>query len=260
VLEHPEGLTPRERLILATSIVANGYFGGEPVETTLARIPRSMDALADSLVGEAVLLRIRGALLGMLGQLEESIADLERGERTLEDVAAFRGIMSSQIAGEAALRRGDFTTAERLFRGAHEHFNATGETGFNSTVAALLAIALLELGRVDEAIEMTARSRAMTNEEDFASEALWRMAQALIDSWQGEHDAAESLAREAIRLTGVTDYVSMDGDAHETLARVLAAAGRVDEARDELGAARERYERKGDLASIARIDGRLATL
>ena len=52
----------------------------------------------------------------------------------------------------------------------------------------------------------------------------------------------------------------MDGEAHETLARVLAAAGRTDEAREELGAARERFERKGDLASAGRVDRRLAAL
>jgi tetratricopeptide (TPR) repeat protein len=168
--------------------------------------------------------------------------------------------MSSQIAGEAALRRGDLATAERLFRRAHEHFNATGETGFNSTTAALLAIALLELDRVDEAVEMTERSRSMTNPEDFASEALWRMAQARIESRGGDHETAERLAREAIAFIAPSDYVSMDGEAHETLARVLAAAGRTDEARQEFAAARERFERKGDLASVERVEGRLAAL
>jgi tetratricopeptide (TPR) repeat protein len=261
VLEDPEGLTPRERMTLAMALVGNGYFGSEPAEETLARVPRALAALADSPIGEALILRVRGALLGMLGRPEASSADLERSQRTFDELGGtFRGIMSSQISGEAARRRGDHAEAARIFLAAHEYFTAVGETGFNSTLAALLAETLFELGRIDEAEEMTERSRAMSNEDDFASQAEWRIAMALIESSRGHHEEAEALARAAIGFTEPTDYLPMMAESYETLGRVLAAAGRTHEAREAFDASLERFERKGDLVSSARVRDRLASL
>jgi tetratricopeptide (TPR) repeat protein len=261
VLEDPEGLSQRERMTLAMALVGNGYFGGEPVEETLARVPRALEVLADSPGGEASVLRVRGALLGMLGRLDESRSDLRRADEMLGELGApFRGIVTRQMAGEAAHARGDYEEAVRIFREAHDYFNATGETGFNSTTAALLALSLGELGRFGEAEEKIERSREMTNEDDFASQALWRVAMSLVESNRGNHEEAVDLARKAIDFTEPTDYLPMKAQAHETLGRVLAAAGRAEEAREAYERSVQRYEQKGDLVSSARLRDRLASL
>jgi tetratricopeptide (TPR) repeat protein len=261
VLEDPEGLSYRERMALAAGLVGNAYFGGESVEETLARVPRAFEVLADSPGGEASILRIRGALLGMLGRIDESRFDLRRSDQMFDELgASFGGVLTSQISGEAAHRREDYEEAVRIFRGAHEHFNATRETGFNSTTSALLSISLCELDRFEEAEEIAERSRAMTNEEDFASQHLWRVAMALIESNRGSHEKAAELAREAIDFTEPTDYLPMRGQAHETLGRVLSAAGRPDEAREAYERSLQRYQQKGDLVSSGRLRDRLAAL
>jgi tetratricopeptide (TPR) repeat protein len=261
LLQDPAGLTPRERTTLAMALMGNGYFGSDPVEDTLARVPRALDALADSPVGEAIILRCRGALLGMLGRVDESVTDLTRSQSLFDELGgSFRGIMSSQMAGEAAHLRGDYEEAVRTHRRTHEYFNATGETGFNSTTSALLALSLFELGHVDESAEMAERSRSMASEDDFASQAEWRIAMALVMSARGNHDEAIELARAAGDFVEPTDYLPMKGHAQETFGRVLAAAERPEEARTAFEAALERYERKGDVVSSERVRGRLASL
>ena len=57
-----------------------------------------------------------------------------------------------------------------------------------------------------------------------------------------------------------TDAVNAQGAALEDLAEVLAAAGRSDEAAAALGESIERYERKRNVAAIARVRARLASL
>jgi tetratricopeptide (TPR) repeat protein len=196
----------------------------------------------------------------MLGRVDESIADLRRSQAMFDEVSSFRNVMSSQISGEAAHRRGDFEEAAAAFRFAHEYFNVTGETGFNSTTAALLALSLFELGRVDEAEDVAERSRSMTNDDDFASQAEWRMARALVEAHRGNHERAEELARAAVGFTEPTDYLPMRGDAYEVLGRVLAAAGQEEEAREAYQRSLHRHEQKGDLVSSARVRDRLASL
>jgi tetratricopeptide (TPR) repeat protein len=89
---------------------------------------------------------------------------------------------------------------------------------------------------------------------------VWRQVMAKLRARRGEHDEAEELAREAVRIGEQTDNVSMQGDALRDLAEVLAAAGRTDEAAQALEQAPERYERKKNLAMVAQVQPRLEEL
>src|SRR4029453_4527944 len=98
--------------------------------------------------------------------------------------------------------------AERGFRLGVERFDAVGETGFNSTMTALLAEGLCDPQRFDEGEANVHRSRELSAEDDFASQAAWRMAQARVLSHRGEHDEAVALADEAVAINQTTDSLS----------------------------------------------------
>ena len=88
-------------------------------------------------------------------------------------------------------------------------------------------------------------ARDTSSSDDVASQAGGRALQARVLSRRGEHDAAETLAREAAAIMGQTDYLDQHGRVLVHLARVLRDAGKADEA---LAAARQAlalYEQKG---------------
>ena len=105
-----------------------------------------------------------------------------------------------------------------------------------------------------------ARSRELTSEDDFASQAMWRMAQARVLSHRGDHTEATALAAEAVALLEPSDYLIIRAEGHEVRGLVLAAAGRVDEARAAFETALELLERKGVVPAIAGVRERLAAL
>ena len=69
---------------------------------------------------------------------------------------------------------------------------------------------------------------------------------------RGDFDAAERAAREAVAIAERSDLLNTQADALLDLAEVLALAGRGDEAKAAAGEAAERFERKGNLPSLAR--------
>ena len=87
-----------------------------------------------------------------------------------------------------------------------------GETGILSTLAALLAEAVLAQGRDAEAEELTRTSEAAATEEDAASQIAWRTVRAVALARRNDVVEAERLAREAVALAAETDFLVMHGD------------------------------------------------
>ena len=154
--------------------------------------------------------------------------------------------------------RGRYEEAERVFRLMIEPLDEIGETGFNSTVRGLLARTLCDLERFGEADAVASRSRELAAEDDFASQAYWRMAQARVLAHRAEFEEAIRLADEAIAINGPTDYLSGQGDGWEVRGLVLETAGRGDDARAAYEEAIDRFERKGNVVAAARVRARLA--
>ena len=69
---------------------------------------------------------------------------------------------------------------------------------------------------------------------------------------QGEHEAAEEMARGAIRLIEPTDLLNAQGFALLDLAEVLALRSRPEEASAVAREAARRFEQKGNLPSLQR--------
>jgi hypothetical protein len=154
--------------------------------------------------------------------------------------------------GVIELLAGDAERAEAVLRAGCEHCERLGETGYLSTMAAMLADCAVPAG--------PRRGRAGADAGERANGGSRRRAVAgAVEIYAregrgppGEVEQAKQLAREAIPLGERTDYIDMQADALRTLAEVLAAAGKPEEARAAAQQAVELHERKGNAASAAR--------
>jgi tetratricopeptide (TPR) repeat protein len=161
--------------------------------------------------------------------------------------------MSAQEAHYVETLAGDHAAAARISRESYAQLEPMGERAYLSSAAALLAHALGDLDELDEAEHFSRVSEEASSPEDVFSQVLWRSGRAKIRARRGELGEAESLAREAVALAEKTDLLNTQGDTLADLAEVLALAGRPDEAAAVLEQAAGVFERKGNLASLARV-------
>jgi tetratricopeptide (TPR) repeat protein len=251
-------LTRRQRQELAANMNTAAYFGALTLGEAFRAMERAGEVVGASLTGEAMNLRTMSGLFGMAGRFEEARVSAERSAQLFGELGTpMRHIMSIQMVAETERLAGRLEEAERLFREATEAFDEVGETGFNSTVCGLLAGTLCDLQRYDEAEEFAEKSRTLAAEDDFASQAAWRMAQARVLAHRGDFHEALRLVDEAVAINGATDYLVWQGDGFEVRGQVLVAAGRGDDARAAFEEAIARYEQKGNVPAAARVRARL---
>jgi tetratricopeptide (TPR) repeat protein len=158
---------------------------------------------------------------------------------------------------EIAALAGDYEAAARYAQQAVDDFEEHGHVRFQASYTAKLDRWLCALERYDEAEPFGELGQTLGAQE---AEWVWRQVQARVHAHRGEHADAEQLAREAVAIVERTDQVTNQGDALCDLAEVLAAAARTEEAVDALGQARDRYERKKNLAMVAQVRPRLEAL
>ena len=257
----PSELPYSARRTIALDRVVCGYFGPAPVDEALRIHERALAIVSDSVVAQALLGEVHAALLAMQGKDEEFRVEQERVDRLMDEIGLPELLSKTyQGRGEAERFLGHLDRAEQQFRRGVEQWDALGETGFNSTITALLASVLCDLERFDEAEANVDRSRELSADDDFASQAAWRMAQARVLSHRGEHDEALRLADEALAINERTDYLAWQGESDEVRGMVLTAAGRTDEAREAYDRALERFERKGVVPAVERVRARIGEL
>jgi class 3 adenylate cyclase/tetratricopeptide (TPR) repeat protein len=253
------GMPQYQRMAVAGGMHIAAYFGALPVDEALKAIDHAHEIMGNSLLAQVRTATGRAGVLGLAGRFEEADASIDGAKRILEEIGSATRPFE-QLVGELQRLAGRLDAAEREFRASHDWFEASGETGFNSTICGLLAQTLCDLGRLDEAESFATKSRSLASDDDFASQSAWRAAQARVLAHRGEYKGALSLADEAVTITGRTDYITWQGDMHEVRGQVLAAAGRTSEARAAFAKAIERYERKGVIPAIERVRRRLAEL
>jgi class 3 adenylate cyclase/tetratricopeptide (TPR) repeat protein len=261
LLEVSANLPFIDRQEICINIFMAGYFGPTPAETAIPMIEQTFELVGGSLVSEALLCNARAGLLAMRGLAEESRAEARRANDLWEEVGdAGLEVTSRQPLGEAECYLGQFDAAEEIFRTQAEQLTALGETGVNSTTSGLLALTLCYQAKFDEAEVHATMSCELAAEDDFASQAFWRMAQAQVLSSRRDFVSALALADEAVAINDATDYISSQGEAHEIRGAILQAAGRVPESREAFAQALAMYERKGIVVWAERARSRLDAL
>ncbi len=201
----------------------------------------------------------RAGALAMLGRfaearaiLAETRADLaERGDRL--ELARGTGDTSAVefLAGNAA-------AAAKFGVQACRQLEELGDRSILSTLTAMAAQVLYELGRLDEADAWAGRATELGASDDSATQMLSLQVRAKVLARRGEYGDAERLARGAVAIAANTDNLNGQGDANADLAEVLLLGGKAGEAAAALEQALDRYERKGNLVMARRTRDRLA--
>jgi tetratricopeptide (TPR) repeat protein len=151
----------------------------------------------------------------------------------------------------------DPAAAERELRPAIEYFEASGAKHIAASLIPVLAGALVQQGKTDEAVELSERTEEIAATDDLDAQVKWRIARAQALTAANHLADAERFAREAVEVAEPGDTVILHADALSCLGEVLLAARSPSEAAPVLEGAVKLYEGKGDVVSAAQ---RRATL
>jgi ATP/maltotriose-dependent transcriptional regulator MalT len=151
-----------------------------------------------------------------------------------------------------ALIAGDPGAAEAALRPGCAHLQEIGEKALLATSAGVLARALLEQGRDDEAWTFTDIAEEAAAPDDLSAQILCRQVRAQLLARDGTLEEADRLSAEAVALADRTDWLIDRGDALMARGEVLRAAGRTDDAARAIHKAFDLYTRKGNLVSAER--------
>ncbi len=208
------------------------WAGSAPTDQGLARVRdlrRRVDgdkkAMASACMAEA-------AFEAGAGRFERARTALRWSHTLLHEVALTVWLSGpyAQLAGWVELLAGDPDAAEAVLRPAFVRLQEIGEMSWVSTTAGILAEAVLESGRVDEAGELAEVAREVAAPHDVYSQVLWRTVAAKAAAHRGRADDAERWAREAVDLVTPTDFLHLQWHTHLSLARALGESGRTAEA------------------------------
>jgi class 3 adenylate cyclase/tetratricopeptide (TPR) repeat protein len=210
---------------------------------------------------EAPALRALAVARAMHGRFDEA-RELARRARTLHDELGLqlRAMFVSETLGSIELLAGDPVAAERELRSGLDQAAEMGEQGFASTVAAMLAHALVDQRRFGDAEDAASLSEKTGAEDDVSTQVMWRSALARVLSARGRPDEARALAETAVRLAEQTDDLNMRGDTLIALGEVHGTANESEDAASAFAKALERYEAKGNEVAADSTRRRLAAL
>ena len=153
----------------------------------------------------------------------------------------------------------DPVAAERELRPGYDALRRIGEKSHFSSVTGSLARAVCAQGRYEEADRLSESEQA-ARPNDVHSHILWRTVRARVLAHNGDLEAAEALAREAVAFAAESDFLDSHGDALTDLAEVLVSSERRGEAATALEQAVRLYDLKGNTISVARTRARLKKL
>jgi tetratricopeptide (TPR) repeat protein len=212
--------------------------------------------------------RTEGLALCALSQLEAMRGNFAEARKlyttartVLTDIGG--GVLGASTALDSStveLLAGDPVAAERDLVRDTELLERMGERYLLSTMAALLAQALIAQGRYDEAEAACDRAEAAAAADDIESQVLVRSVRALLHLNAGRIDEAAATITAATHLLRGVEAPTIVADAAVVSARVAAAQGDLEAADRELAAAAALYRQKGSVVSEARVTDLRAAL
>jgi class 3 adenylate cyclase/tetratricopeptide (TPR) repeat protein len=233
-------------------LASSACFGPLRVEDGIARC----EVISAELSGDR---RSQAAVLDSLAGLWAMAGDFERARRLLAErngiLAELGRTMHSAVSHQeafVALACGDAVGAETVLRAGYERLAEMGEKALLATTAVMLARALREQGRLDDAWAFTKIAREAAAGEDLAAQISLRGERALVLASRGALTEATQMSAEAVRLAARTDWLSEHADALLAQAEVLQAAGQPQAAGSAVREAVGLYERKGNRVGVRR--------
>ncbi len=251
--EYARRVNDRRQLTEILSWLASAaLWGPTPAPEGIRRCESYLDEVGNHPIGKAVILLHLAGLYAMQDDVTAAHATLGRAKTLLGTLGPTMTAAVTQPAAFIAMLAGDPATAEMHLRLEYESLQEMGERRYLASTAAKLARAIAAQGqtRYDEATHLIAIGREAAAGEDLGAEALGQGLSARILADRGRHREAVVLARSAAALTAQTDLLSERAEILLDLAHVLAAAGRVPDARAAATQAVDLYQRKGNRPGV----------
>ena len=236
------------------------WFGPTPAAEGIRRCEAMRAEVRESPESEAVILRQLACLNAIVGRFELARELIATSNATYADLGLTLFLAGSEHEAVVELLAGNPAAAEKSARAAYRALEEMGERAFRSTMAATLALAILEQGRDEEAEALAEVSARLGASGDLLTQILWRRVRARVLARRGEMEEAEALAREAVAMAEATDFVNDRADALIDLSHVLEASRRCDEAVAAASEALHLYELKGNVVAAATTRQRLGQL
>ncbi len=240
-----EARARRERSSALGSLTRAALLGPRPVDEAMQRSIAVLERGHGDLRVEAYANSVLAVLHAMRGGFEVARHQYARVRSILEDAGMNVLIASLHMyPAMAELAARDYSAAERELRVGYEALERMGERSYLSTTAAYLARPVYELGRVEEAYELTLVSEAAASRDDLASHILWRGTRAKVLAVAG-NGSALACAEEGVALAERTDCLTMQAEARADLGEVLVQIGRRTEALRQFDESVRRFLQKG---------------
>jgi tetratricopeptide (TPR) repeat protein len=188
------------------------------------------------------------------GRLEEAL-ELTEGLHVQLLELGLRAMVTAPMTARAVILRklGRLREAVEAFEEVIAIHESLGQDAYRSTTLIDYGDALYAGGDLDGAERLAIEGERLGGPDDVVNFSKGRALRARVAADRGDHDAALDLALSAAEHGYRTDFPSVHGEAHETLAHVHLKAGRVDEARSEYERALAIWERYGWTANAAGV-------
>lgn len=180
----------------------------------------------------------RGVVQMMRGDLEEAEVSLDQALRVSRESEArlFRPLIMSAL-GSLYSQRGQAGRATELLLQAKDEADKLGHETSKVAVSAYLGAAYGQLGDIQHGLSLLRACQASARQKGYAGiEALAASAEANILASQGGHMVEEAMGclQRIIEFTAKLEALPLLGAARGVRARLLAASGRTNEAKEEL--------------------------
>jgi DNA-binding SARP family transcriptional activator len=230
--------------------------GPMPVADGLEWLERLLRGEPENRTLDANLSGFVALLEAMGGKFDDARGHIKESRALARDLGlVWQAGVQELLSGYVELLANDPVAAERDMRAAEEVFREIGEGWFLSTVAVDLPRALYEQGRYDDAFALL----ATIDEQPAPPDREWQIKRtgipACLLARRGRLEEAERLAREGVRLAADSECLGWHADVLLDLAEVLRLSRRSEEADAATAAAVRLYERKGNVAGMARARG-----
>ena len=245
---------------ILTWIASSLWFGPTPADEGIRRCEAMREEVRESPESEALILRELACLNAIVGRFALAREQLATSNATFADLGLTLSQASSEHEAVVEALAGNPAAAEKSARGAYRALEEMGERAFRSTMAASLAVVILEQGRDEEAEDFAKLSSQLAARGDLVTQIRWRRVCARVLARRAEIGAAEALAREALAIAEATDFVNDRADALVDLSHVLDASHRRDDAVAAASGALHLYEQKGNVVAAAATRLRLGKL
>jgi class 3 adenylate cyclase/tetratricopeptide (TPR) repeat protein len=236
--EETESLRWRARAML---------LGPVPVPEGIARCEAARTASGGRPIAVAGLSLILGAFAGMQGRFDDARGLIATAQAIFTELGlTFRLAQSAFVSGRVELIADEPAAAERELRRGYEILESMGEKSYYFPIlAGLLAAAVCEQGRWQEALALTEVSERAATPGDLAANVLWQGVRGKALCGLADTEQGERLALESVRLAEGSDFLWDRANALMSLADVLRVQGRGTEAASAIQQAVELYELKG---------------